>query len=239
MGATPTAAPRPVPPRAIRGSPTSDRGCEAFVRPRAHESLDTRPPAAKPRTHADPEDARPRHGRYVAGMTDDVTHYDAVEAYCTTLSCLPGDDVGLHVWCSTDRYDVAVRRWTADPHGDARSAPSCGRRPDWQAPTRHPPSADADGCGWPESTQIPVGDDWRSGVYLVTLTAHGAPAGAHVGHALLVVRHPPDGVDAAGAGHQHLQRLQQLGWPQPLHRRAPGQLRPAVRSRHARASALR
>ena len=47
-------------------------------------------------------------------MADDITHYDAVEAYCDRLSYLPGDRVGVHVWCSADRYDIDVRRWGGD-----------------------------------------------------------------------------------------------------------------------------
>jgi len=34
-------------------------------------------------------------GEYGPDMADDVTHYDAVEAYCDQLSYLPGEGVGL------------------------------------------------------------------------------------------------------------------------------------------------
>ena len=47
-------------------------------------------------------------GEYGPGMADDVTHYDAVEAYCDQLSYLPGEGVGLHVWCATELYASAV-----------------------------------------------------------------------------------------------------------------------------------
>ena len=43
-------------------------------------------------------------------MADDITHYDAVEAYCDRLSYVAGDEVRLHTWCATDRYDVEVQR---------------------------------------------------------------------------------------------------------------------------------
>ncbi len=43
----------------------------------------------------------PREGSgYRAGMADDFTHYDAVEAYCDRLSYLPGEGVALHAWCA-------------------------------------------------------------------------------------------------------------------------------------------
>ena len=53
-----------------------------------------------------------------------------------------------------------------------------------------PDDADAFGCRWPVSVQVPVGADWPSGVYLVTMRAHGAAADRATGHALFVVRAP-------------------------------------------------
>jgi hypothetical protein len=55
-----------------------------------------------------------------------------------------------------------------------------------------PPDADSAGCRWPATIEIPVGDDWEPGFHLVTLTAHGAPAGREVAHACFVVRRRPD-----------------------------------------------
>ncbi len=55
-----------------------------------------------------------------------------------------------------------------------------------------PPDADAAGCRWPATVEFPIGDDWRSGFHLVTLTAHGAPAGRDVAHACFVVRSRPE-----------------------------------------------
>ncbi|MDH3682454.1 MAG: hypothetical protein OEV40_21175 [Acidimicrobiia bacterium] len=99
-------------------------------------------------------------------MTDDVTFYDDIEGYCGRLSCAPGDTVTLHVSTRCGRYDAAVHRWGAQ------------RELVWQSPdlagSHVPPlpDADANGCRWPVSVEIPVGDDWRSGFYLVTLTGH-------------------------------------------------------------------
>ena len=41
-----------------------------------------------------------------------------------------------------------------------------------------PPNASADGCGWPVSLEIPVGEDWRSGYYAVTLSSGDGRADA-------------------------------------------------------------
>jgi hypothetical protein len=115
-------------------------------------------------------------------MTDDITRYDAVEGYCGELSTVPGGTVTLHVSCRTERYDIVIHRWGA------------GREQVWATTglvgTEHttPADADSNGCGWPVAVTVPIGDDWRSGFYLVTLTAHGAPADRAVGYACFVVR---------------------------------------------------
>jgi hypothetical protein len=114
-------------------------------------------------------------------MTDDITRYDAVEAYCAELSCSPGDTMALHVSSRADRYDISIHRWGAeldlvwtanDLEGVEQSTPD---------------DADANGCGWPVAVTVPIGEAWLSGFYLVTLTAHDAPADRAVGHAGFVV----------------------------------------------------
>lgn len=119
-------------------------------------------------------------------MADDVTRYDDVEAYCDQLSYAPGETVAVHLSSRAPRIDVTVHRWGA------------ASELVWQAtdvaaddhPT--PPDADARGCRWPAGLHVPVDASWRSGVYLVTLTArHGTP-GRDTGHAMFVVRAAPD-----------------------------------------------
>ena len=114
-------------------------------------------------------------------MTDDITHYDAVEGYCSELSAAPGEALALHVSCRTARYDIVIHRWGAD-HQQVWSANDL-------VGTDHPTPTDADsnGCGWPVAVTVSIGDDWRSGFYLVTLTAHDAPADRAVGYASFVV----------------------------------------------------
>ena len=117
-------------------------------------------------------------------MADDITHYDAVEAYCDRLSYAAGDEVHLHTWCATDHYDVEVQRWGAHGPGDV-----VWRATGLEGATHHTPdTADASGCDWPAAVSIPVSAEWRSGVYLVTLRAHGAVHERAVGHAMFVVR---------------------------------------------------
>ena len=115
-------------------------------------------------------------------MADDVTHYDAIEAYCDRLSYFPGDVVGVHVWCSADKYDIDVRRWNGEVCWQSKGL--AGITPDT------PVNADSHGCGWPIAVSVPVAADWRSGTYLITLRAHGAPGDRAVGHAMFVVRAP-------------------------------------------------
>jgi hypothetical protein len=113
-------------------------------------------------------------------MTDDITRYDAVEGYFDALSYVPGSTAALHTSCRVDRYDVEVRRWGGPVVWGERDVPGV------EQPV--PADADADGCQWPAAVTVPIADDWRSGFYLVTLTAHDAPSDRAVGYAGFVVR---------------------------------------------------
>jgi hypothetical protein len=118
-------------------------------------------------------------------VADDQTFHDDIEAYCSRLSCLPGEAMGLHVSTRSHRYDVRVERWGAsrDVVWTATDLPGAFVAP--------PPDADSEGCRWPVSVDIPVGDRWRSGFHLVTLTALDAEPGRDVAHAGFVVRAGP------------------------------------------------
>ncbi len=115
-------------------------------------------------------------------MADDITHYDAVEAYAGRLSYAPGDEVTLHVSCTTASYDVEIHRWGAE----RELVWSATDLPGVEQPT--PDDADANGCGWAPSITLIVPEAWRSGFFHVTMRAHGAPADRAVGHACFVVR---------------------------------------------------
>ena len=115
-------------------------------------------------------------------MTDDITRYDAVEAYCGELSVVPGATIALHVSCRADRYGIEIHRWGATRELVWSATDLSGQ----EHPT--PPDADSNGCDWPVAISVPIGHQWRSGFYLVTLTAHDAPADRSVGYAAFVVR---------------------------------------------------
>lgn len=123
-------------------------------------------------------------------MADDVTHYDAIEAYCDRLSVLPGDTLGLCVSTTAPRFDVTVSRWGAERESVWSASGVAGA----EQPT--PPTADADGCRWATTVEIPVEASWRSGFHLVELTASEGEPGRRVGHAGFVVRSPRPAADA-------------------------------------------
>ena len=115
-------------------------------------------------------------------MADDVTHYDAIEGYARTPSCIAGTRVPICASTTAARFDVAVHRWgaTRELVWSAEGLP--GRE-------QHTPTdADAAGCGWEPLFEIPTDAAWKSGFYLVTLRASGAPAGRDVGYTGFVVR---------------------------------------------------
>ena len=117
-------------------------------------------------------------------LIDNVTFLDDIEGYCSPLSADAGSPVSLHVSTRAERFTVTVERWGAtrevvwsakDLPGEFHEAPE---------------GADANGCGWPVSLEIPTDATWSSGFYLVTLTAHGAADGRNVAHACFVLRSP-------------------------------------------------
>jgi hypothetical protein len=99
-----------------------------------------------------------------------------LDGYAWPQSVLPGGEVALHV-SSSGPFGIEVAR-----EGGARGVIW---RADAVAGTEHPvpATASADGCGWPPSLMIPVGDAWRSGFYSVRLTSEDEEA-----HAFFAVR---------------------------------------------------
>ena len=113
-------------------------------------------------------------------MTNNITHYDAVEAYCGQLSYAPGETVDIRTSCATESYDVSVQRWGGPDLWAVKSA--VGVRQDT------PANADSHGCGWDVSLQFGIPQSWPSGFYLITLTAQGAAADRAMSYACFVVR---------------------------------------------------
>lgn len=115
-------------------------------------------------------------------MADDVTFYDEIEGYAGRLSFSPGESAVLHVSTKADAYDVVVERWGAQRVEVWRQEGIEG------VYTPVPADSDSNGCRWPGSVEVHIDDDWQSGFYLVTLTAHGVSAAGSIAHAGFVVR---------------------------------------------------
>ena len=104
-------------------------------------------------------------------MADDITHYDAIEGYVLQPSCLPGEHgpavrLDDEPSASTSRSIAGGRR--ASWSGRRRISPAASSR---RRPTPTPPVA-----GGSRSSRSRPSASWRSGFYLVTMTAHDAPA---------------------------------------------------------------
>ena len=123
---------------------------------------------------------------------DDTTFWDDIEGYCGALSYRHGEDLAVHVSSKHDRYDLRIERW-----GAVRDLvySETGLTSQFYAV---PPDADANGCGWPTALSVPIPTEWRSGFYLVTLTASGAAAHHDTAHAGFVVRPSQDGRTSNG-----------------------------------------
>lgn len=119
-------------------------------------------------------------------MSDDQTFADDIEGYPHSLSVAPGEAVDLHVSTRSETWSLTVERWGAERElvYEATGLDGAFHEP--------PPDADSNGCGWPAGHSVPVATDWRSGFYLVTLTADQADAERAVAHAGFVVRGAQD-----------------------------------------------
>jgi hypothetical protein len=115
-------------------------------------------------------------------MRDPLTNFDAVEGYGTSLSVAPGERLGLHVRCAAETFDVSVRRVT----GSEVWSVAAVRGVDHSTPD----NADEAGCRWPVVVEVPIGDDWPSGVYLATLRAPGVSDDRASSSVFFVVRAP-------------------------------------------------
>lgn len=95
--------------------------------------------------------------------------------YTDQLSYAPGDVIRLHVSTTATAYDLRIYR------DGAVETEVCT----WQALTGrcHPTPADAslNGCGWPAALEFPVPSEWRSGGYVVHISAaaHGSTRVEH------------------------------------------------------------
>lgn len=118
----------------------------------------------------------------IAGGQDPMPAEESLEVYAWPLSCLPGEQVSLHVSTTCPAYSIEIARvggrrkvvWARDSVAGA-----------WHAT---PPEASAVGCSWPEAVTIPIGKNWSSGYYAVTLKARDKKGDPRQAEAFFVVR---------------------------------------------------
>lgn len=114
-----------------------------------------------------------------------------VLGYPDRLSVLPGETLRLHVSATAPAYDIVIERIGAELEAVwARQAVAGAEHP-------VPADASAHGCRWPVAVEVPIGAEWRSGVYRVMASARDkGPAGEAAKPELLlafVVRPPAGG----------------------------------------------
>lgn len=102
--------------------------------------------------------------------------------YSDRMSYAPGERIQLCVSTSADTYDLVIFRDGAVAQTVFELAGLEGRL--------HPVADDVSvvGCRWPVALEVPVGADWRSGGYIVRLTARFADGTAMEGHHVFIVR---------------------------------------------------
>jgi hypothetical protein len=95
----------------------------------------------------------------------------AIEVYTSTLSAQAGDEVGIHVSTTAQRFALRVTRWGAEET-------TVWSRDDIPGEYHPTPDRAWEGCDWPQTLSITIPEDWRSGYYEVTATtaADGVPA---------------------------------------------------------------
>lgn len=93
-----------------------------------------------------------------------------IAAYTGAMSCHPGQQLAFHVSAEVPRYTATITRIGAEPKVVWKSDELRG--------AKHPVPADASmrGCRWPVAFRVPIGGDWRSGLYTATLSGGGATA---------------------------------------------------------------
>jgi hypothetical protein len=85
--------------------------------------------------------------------------------YVGQPSYAPGDEITVHVSTTASSFDLLIYREGAQPEPIFRRTGIPGKAHET------PGDAYATGCGWPSAAVVPVSADWRSGGYVIELTA--------------------------------------------------------------------
>src|SRR4051794_10558986 len=113
---------------------------------------------------------------------DQTAKASFIDAYPDRLSYNPGEEVSLQVSTKAREYSLEVARVGAQ----REVVWSKAHLPGAYYPA--PDDAAVNGCRWPAALKIPIGKDWRSGYYSVSLSAPGRDGVAEESDAFFVVR---------------------------------------------------
>ncbi|MCA9063128.1 MAG: hypothetical protein KDA96_08715, partial [Planctomycetaceae bacterium] len=87
-----------------------------------------------------------------------------IMGYTSALSCSPGEELGFHFSGSEGSVHLRIDRVGGTTEAVfERSGIDCAAHP-------IPDRASSDGCGWPAAFQLTIPEDWRSGVYIATVS---------------------------------------------------------------------
>ena len=165
-------------------------------------------------------------------MADDQTFHDDIEAYGSRLSCLPGRHARPSRLDTTRALRRQRRALGRDPRRRVvRDGPSGRvRRAAVRRGLRGMPLAGLDGDPGRRAMAVRLPSRHLARPRCARGPRRGARRLRRARRAARATRR------AAGDRHQHVQRVQQLGRPQPLHRRQGGVVPPAVRAGDDRAA---
>ena len=127
----------------------------------------------------------------MAGIVDRNTLVLAVEGYPSSQSYRPGETVAMCCSARVPTFSAEVSRVGGSRDVVWRLAGIVG------AKQPVPERAYEVGCGWSPTFTIPIGEDWRSGFYEVSLRADGVDGPEAVSQAFFAVRSARPGVDAS------------------------------------------
>lgn len=108
----------------------------------------------------------------------------SIWGYTDAMSYVPGDRVKVHVSTSAEHWQLTVTRDHLTPQVVYQQAQLSGQF------YHCPEDASVNGCRWPEALSFGVGDDWPSGMYVLTFTGFRGEQSV-TEHHMMVVRAKP------------------------------------------------
>lgn len=109
----------------------------------------------------------------------------SIEGYTGQVSYQPGEPIGFHLSSQAPQADLVIFRVGAERiQVETRQGIAVHLQP-------VPPRASSEGCGWPLTLEIPVGENWKSGYYEAVF--HVAGGGGQSAQAVIpfVIRPSP------------------------------------------------